>query len=233
VIKLRTGKVCVSVSAADAAEIADMVEPVTSCVDVIEVRLDSMKSPDVIGCCSRLQFPLLFTNRPIWEGGAFTGTEKERIEPLVAAVRLGAAYVDFEFLAEQDLREQLLAEVSQSSTQLILSWHNFEDTPGEEELIDLLVQMHSSGADIGKIITTAHDASDVLRVLSLQKKADAMQFPLSTFCMGECGRISRFATFYLGGYMTYVAISEAQVTAPGQFSVLHFNKLHSLFTDVN
>ena len=230
---MSTGKVCVSVSAAEAAGIADMVEPVSSCVDVIEVRLDGMEHPDVAGCCSLLQLPLLFTNRPTWEGGAFTGTEEERLKPLVAAVHLQAAYVDLEFRAKQQLREQLLAEVSQSSTQLVLSWHDFEGTPSEEKLSDILSQMQASGADIGKIITTAHDASDVLRILSLQEKAGAMQFPLSTFCMGECGRISRFSTLYLGGYMTYVAISEEQATAPGQFSALHFNKLRSLFAHVD
>jgi len=227
---VNTGRVCVAVSATDAAGIADMVEPVSNCVDVIEVRLDGMEHPDVAGCCSHLHHPLLFTNRPIWEGGAFTGAEEERLKPLVAAVHLEAAYVDFEFRAEQQLRQLLLAEVSQSSTQLILSWHDFKGTPGEEELTGILTQMQASGADIGKIITTAHDASDVLRVLSLQEKAGAMQFPLSTFCMGESGRISRFSTLYLGGYMTYVAISEEQATAPGQFSALHFNKLRSLFT---
>ena len=77
---------------------------------------------------------------------------------------------------------------------------------------------------------TAHDAADVLRVLALLQKSQDMHFPLIAFCMGECGRISRFSTLYLGGYMTYVAVSEDQATAPGQFSAHQFNTLRSLFS---
>ena len=230
---MNAGKICVAVGSDDAESLAQDVKPVTSLVDVVEVRLDWMKQPDVDRCCRLLQLPLLFTNRPTWEGGACDDGEGERLKPLLEAVGLQAAYVDFEFRAEQQLRAELLAATVDSKTRLILSWHDFEDTPSQDELTDILVQMQASGADVGKIITTAHEPADVLRVLSLQEKAYTMGFPLSTFCMGESGRISRFATLYLGGYMTYVALSEKQATAPGQFSAYHFNKLCSLFSHVD
>jgi len=228
-----TGKVCVAVSAADAAGVAEAVGPVLSAVDVIEVRLDGMVRPEVEKCCSLLRLPLLFTNRASWEGGNFSGTEQERLAPLLAAVRLQAAYVDLEVRAERPLREQLLAEIQQSSTRLILSWHDFAGTPKEGELVEILGRMQESGADIGKIITTAHDEADVLRVLALLERAKKIQFPLTAFCMGEIGRISRFATMYLGGAMTYVAVGEDQATAPGQFSAAHFRKLQTLFSHVD
>jgi 3-dehydroquinate dehydratase-1/3-dehydroquinate dehydratase/shikimate dehydrogenase len=227
------GRVCVAVTGSDAAVIAEMVAPISVWVDVVEVRLDGMDSPDVSECCRLLQLPLLFTNRPVWEGGGFAGNEEERLQPLLSAIELQAAYVDLEFRAGNELRQQLLTAVARSSTRLIVSWHDFEETPGEDELSDILTQMKESGADIGKIITTAHDTADVLNVLELQKKANAIQFPLTTFCMGEVGRISRFSTLYLGGCMTYVAVSEEQATAPGQFSAQHFNQLRSLFAHVD
>jgi 3-dehydroquinate dehydratase-1/3-dehydroquinate dehydratase/shikimate dehydrogenase len=230
---MNAGKICVAVGSDDAESLAQDVKPVTSFIDVVEVRLDWMKQPDVDRCCRLLQLPLLFTNRPTWEGGACDDSEGERLKPLLEAVRLQAAYVDFEFRAEQQLRAELLAATAEAKTKLILSWHDFETTPSLVELTDILMQMQASGAGIGKIITTAHEPADVLRVLSLQEKACEMGFPLSTFCMGESGRISRFATLYLGGYMTYVALSEKQATAPGQFSALHFNKLCSQFAHVD
>ncbi len=227
------GKVCVAVSAADAAGVAAAVGPVLSVVDVVEVRLDGMAQPEVEKCCSLLRAPLLFTNRPSWEGGQFAGTEQERLLPLLAAVRLQAAYVDLELRAEQPLREQLLSELRASPTRLILSWHDFAGTPKQGELEGLLGRMQESGADIGKIITTAHEEADVLRVFALLQRAREMQFPLTAFCMGEIGRISRFATLYLGGAMTYVAVSEDQGTAPGQFSAAHFRQLQTLFSHVD
>lgn len=224
------GRVCVSVSGSDAEQVAHKVGPVAQFVNVVEVRLDAMAQPEVEKCCSLLRLPLLFTNRPTWEGGAFSGSEEERLIPLVKAVQLQAAYVDLELRADEKIREQLRAEIQQSSTRLILSWHDFNGTVKSDELIRILQQMQSAGADIGKIVTTARDETDVVRVLALQERALAMQFPLICFCMGGSGRISRFATIYLGGYMSYVAVDEAEATAPGQFSAVHFHKLDTLFS---
>jgi 3-dehydroquinate dehydratase type I len=89
--------------------------------------------------------------------------------------------------------------------------------------------MIASGAHVGKIVTTAQTANDVLRVLALQQEARAAGFPLTAFCMGEAGRISRLATLYLGGYMSYACLNEAQATAPGQLSVHRLRQLIQVF----
>jgi len=216
---MKRGKICVSVAGANAAAVHAEVQPVLEKVDVIEVRLDLMAEPDVALCCGLFNQPLLFTNRPVWEGGAFNGIEDDRVRTLFAAVDLQAAYVDFELRADPQLRGQLLKDMQSSPTRMILSWHDFKSTPTTKELAGILQQMMDSGAHIGKIVTTAHAPADVLRVLRLQEKVMAEGFPLSCFCMGEAGRISRVATLYLGGYMTYGALSDALETAPGQLSV--------------
>jgi 3-dehydroquinate dehydratase-1/3-dehydroquinate dehydratase/shikimate dehydrogenase len=230
-----SGRVCVSVTGADAAEIEEALRPVASDVDVVEVRLDTMVRPDVTECCRILRYNLLFTNRPVWEGGGFSGMKQERLAPLLTAVQQQAAYVDLEVRAGIELREQLFAEKreTKSSTRIILSWHDFEATPDSDRLNGVFDQMQSAGADIGKIITTSHNAGDVLRLLSLLETARTSKFPLICFCMGKQGRISRFATLYLGGYMSYVALSEKQATAPGQFPAARFRKLCNLFSHVD
>ncbi len=224
------GRICVSVSGANAELLAKTVQASSDLADVVEIRLDTMTMPNVEQCLQLAALPLLFTNRPVWEGGAFSGSEEERLQPLLQAVNLRAAYVDFELRADQSLREQLLVARHHSSTRLILSWHDFRKTPPTEELIELVLQMRAAGADMGKIVTTAKSTGDVLRVLSLLREAGEIGFPLSAFCMGEIGRISRFATLYLGGEMTYVAVSEEQATAPGQLSADRMNTLCNLFS---
>jgi 3-dehydroquinate dehydratase-1/3-dehydroquinate dehydratase/shikimate dehydrogenase len=47
--------------------------------------------------------------------------------------------------------------------------------------------------------------------------------------MGEAGRITRLATLYLGGTMTYASLDENQATAPGQMTVRHLHSLLTLF----
>jgi 3-dehydroquinate dehydratase-1/3-dehydroquinate dehydratase/shikimate dehydrogenase len=79
--------------------------------------------------------------------------------------------------------------------------------------------MAERGADIAKIITTAHDWLDVLRVLGLQEDAARLGLPLIAFCMGRAGVISRLATIELGGFMSYCTVNEQEATAPGQIPV--------------
>jgi 3-dehydroquinate dehydratase-1/3-dehydroquinate dehydratase/shikimate dehydrogenase len=213
------------VGAGDAAAVHSAVQPVLDVVDVVEIRLDAMAVPEVARCCALLRKPLLFTNRPLWEGGAFAGFEDDRIDPLFDAVKLQAAYVDFELRGDPLLRAQLLEAMQTAPTRMILSWHDFKTTPAADELKAVLQQMQDSGAHIGKIVTTAHGPADVLRVLHLQEQALEAGFPLSCFCMGTSGRISRLATLYLGGYMSYGAVDEDQATAPGQLSVARLREL--------
>lgn len=225
---MKHGKICVSLAGVDVAALVEQARQIGDQADVIEVRLDSMLRPEVAKCCTVLDKPLLFTNRPLWEGGAFEGSEERRILPLLEAVRREAAYVDFELRANRRLRKRLLAGMEISSTQMILSWHNFDTTPSQAELEQVLVEMMESGAHIGKIVTTAHSMEDALRVLRLQEQAKEADFPLSCFCMGTTGRISRLATLYLGGYMTYTCLNDAQATAPGQLSLEKLQSLISL-----
>ena len=83
----------------------------------------------------------------------------------------------------------------------------------------------ASGADIGKIVTTAMGPGDSLRILALQERAMAAGFALCAFAMGAAGAISRLATLYLGGFMSYAALSPELATAPGQLSV---QEIHAL-----
>lgn len=55
-------------------------------------------------------------------------------------------------------------------TKIILSSHNFQETPPAEELHKRASSMRAAGADIVKIATMANDISDAAAVLSLLQK---------------------------------------------------------------
>jgi 3-dehydroquinate dehydratase-1/3-dehydroquinate dehydratase/shikimate dehydrogenase len=228
---MNRGKICVSIAAPSPEAVRLELEAVQELADVVEIRLDAMDNPDVAKCCQLVQKPLLFTFRPGWEGGSFNGFEDDRMGALFAAIDLQAAFVDFELRADPLLRGQLLQAMDKSPTRLILSWHDFKQTPSDTELAALLEQMKESGAHIGKIVTTARETADVLRLFRLQERALADGFPLCCFAMGEAGRISRLATLFLGGYMSYCAVNEEQATAPGQLSVAAMQKLCTIMTN--
>jgi 3-dehydroquinate dehydratase-1 len=218
------GLMCVAIAAAATAgdpqaEALALAREAEAMADVLEIRLDSIPQPDIGLFMRELSRPLLFTNRPLWEGGFFGGDEDGRTGLLLDAIAADAAYVDIEMKTEYDLRQEVIARAVERQTRPIVSWHNFAETPSDAALEDVFNEQYASGARIGKIVTLAHDASDVLRVLSLQLLAAERDFPLIAFCMGRVGMISRIATVGLGGYMTYAAPDSGQSTAPGQLKV--------------
>ena len=212
--------VCVSVACEKVAQAIDIAKHSESHADVIEIRLDSLAHPEIEPFVKNLTKPLLFTNRPEWEGGSFNGSEAVRIELLLEAIKHDCALVDLELETAPELRGELLdVLLKHSQTSLIISWHDFSGTPSINELGEILQQQMESGAHVGKIVTTANDYKDVLSVLNLQAIATENNFPLIAFCMGSIGKISRLATTKLGGYMTYAAPDGGEETAPGQIPV--------------
>jgi 3-dehydroquinate dehydratase type I len=124
----------------------------------------------------------------------------------------------------------MLAALKKSTSRLILSWHNFQETPTINELVGRLSMMQDLGADIAKIVTMAATAQDVRRMLLLQDQAEAMGMPLIAFCMGRLGVISRVATLELGGFMSYCAVNDEEATAPGQLSAATLRRIESLMS---
>ncbi len=221
-------RVCVSIGRANIDDALAIADSVSSHADVLEIRLDYLQVPVVSSFVNALNKPLLFTNRPAWEGGEFTGNENQRMGPLLEAAAENSAYVDLELLAPDYSHQQMRMALQESKTKLIISWHNFKDTPTREELVGRMALMQDKGADIGKIITMAHSHQDVQRVMQLQEVAERLDFPLIAFCMGRPGVVSRVATCDLGGYMTYCAVSNEEATAPGQLSVGALREIYAL-----
>lgn len=222
------GLICVSVMATDSAAVLAAVAPVLALADVIEIRLDGLRDPLDLSCIGAIAKPVLATNRPTWEGGKCNDNEEQRIAALCTALDHGARYVDIELAAAPHLRTHLLAAAHARSAQTIVSSHDFATTPSAAQLSATLEAMIASGADIGKIVTTAASPDEALRILALQQAARATGFPLCAFAMGKAGTISRLATLYLGGFMTYAALSADQATAPGQIAVRDLHNLLAL-----
>lgn len=228
----RRPRICVSLAQPTVAALLAVGREAAAAADLLEIRLDALTGPALpaVGelLVAGLARPLLFTNRPTWEGGAFNGPEEERIAPLLAAIAGGAAYVDIELRAAAELRQRVIAAAQTGATRVIVSWHDFAGTPGEAELAAIVSRQQQSGGHLGKIVTTATRAGEVLRVLALPNQAAALGFPLIAFCMGEAGKISRLATLYLGGAMTYAAPAAGQATAPGQLPAATLREIERL-----
>ncbi|GJN34864.1 hypothetical protein PR202_gb23565 [Eleusine coracana subsp. coracana] len=131
--------VCVPATARAPREMAaELAAAAAIGADVAELRLDRLS-----GFAPRRDLPFLLaeprplpalvTYRPKWEGGEYDGEDEPRFEALMLAMELGAEYVDIE-LKVADKFMKLLSGKKPESCKLIVSSHNYENTPSAEEL---------------------------------------------------------------------------------------------------
>ena len=148
---------------------------------------------------------------------------------LIRAIEAGARFVDVELEAQKQMSKRVRGAAHESGTVFIRSYHDFEGTDSLEALKAVVEKCVYHGADMVKIVTTAHSQADVDKVMALyswvhEEKASGNERigaladgGLIAFCMGEAGRMSRLEALAHGAPFTYAALSEKEAAAPGQW----------------
>lgn len=136
-------------------------------------------------------------------------------------LNLKPIYVDIDSELPEEIKKEVSEWVKASNADLMLSYHNFDETPEFEVLMEVISKLKSEGADVVKIACMAQQEEDNLIVMDLYREHDR----LVAFCMGEEGRESRVTSLFFGEKMTYAAASEDNLVAPGQ---LTYGKLSDL-----
>ena len=95
--------------------------------DFLELRLDLMDGYDLAALLKASEKPFIVTNRTKREGGQFQGNEEKRVNILRHAMDSGAEYVDIKTSTTKELLKPFLE--SERKSKVILSYHNFTDTP--------------------------------------------------------------------------------------------------------
>jgi 3-dehydroquinate dehydratase / shikimate dehydrogenase len=169
--------------------------------DLVELRLDGVADLDVAGALEGRKRSVVVTCRPTWEGGAFDGSESDRLHLLGEAIRLGAEFVDVEWKAD---RRQLPRG---ERTRIVLSHHDFSGTPAD--LADRVRAMAVEQPALIKIAATATRLSDCL---SLRDAVSGSAAHIA-IAMGPAGQVTRVCPWLLGSCWTY-----GGSVAPGQIS---------------
>jgi 3-dehydroquinate dehydratase I len=198
--------ICVSLAEPDFSRCLRMVQqyPLT------EIRLDAASF-------SSEEIKQLFStgNRTIATYRPGTADNATRQKVLTEAVRAGASYLDIEYEAEDNYRKELIREAAGRGCSLIISWHDFEKTPGQEELETILDRCYTLGADLAKIACMVNERQDLIRLLSMYN----LPGKKVVLGMGEKGSFSRVAAALLGAEFTFASPDNGRETAPGQLSL--------------
>ncbi len=208
-------KICASIAPASMAEAIRKLSSAGKKADLVEVRIDGMADVDFERLLRKPRPGVIITNRRSGEGGAFSGSADEQIDILSRAIGCGADFVDVEM--SWGLERILFLSRNSRRTKIIVSYHNFDETPDDLETV--YANMRKTGAEILKIATTANDIIDNKRVFALLKRAKRDRQKLIAFCMGERGQASRILSARFGGFLTYASPEVDESTAPGQFTV--------------
>ena len=136
---------------------------------------------------------------------------------LVRAIEAGARYVDVEIEAQKQMSKRVRSSAHENGTIFIRSYHDFEGTDSFESLKAMVEKCRYHGADIVKLVTTAHSSEDVAKVMALYDWARGENIELIAFCMGEAGKESRLECLKHGAPYTYAALTAEEAAAPGQW----------------
>ncbi|KAF2287720.1 hypothetical protein GH714_002441 [Hevea brasiliensis] len=138
------------------------------------------------------------------------GRGRERKNPTLICAPIMAESVD-EMVAREF--NDFLHGNKAAKCKVIVSSHNYHNTPSVEELGNLVAKIQAAGADIVKIATAALDITDVSRIFHITVHS---QVPIIGIVMGEKGLISRILCAKFGGYLTFGTLESGIVSAPGQ-----------------
>lgn len=180
----------------------------------MELRLDVIKNitsqsaTELINAIKEIsQTPIIMTNRTKKEGGHFNQTEKERIKILSDNAPL-VEITDIELNTEEHLRQKVI----DNSNKTIISYHNFEKTPSQKFLQNIIDEAFKIG-DIPKIAVKPEKIEDtyILLKLLMQNKG------IIAISMDKIGSYTRVMAPIMGSPITYAAINNE--SAPGQLDI--------------
>lgn len=114
--------------------------------------------------------------------------------------------------------QALLRQAKDKGVKVILSAHDFKQTPDVQEIIEVLKLEEKFGADLAKIASFAKDQSDAKKLLDASAAAaKTLLIPHIAIAMGEEGEITRVSKHLSSSAVTFASISES--SAPGQLSL--------------
>lgn len=167
---------------------------------------------------------LLVTFRTTAEGGSRPLSDRDLgalLEALITDRRAGTQsavdLVDIETARDRDVVDSVIAAARRHGIAVVGSFHDFDGTPDEARLVEILRGQRALGADIPKIAVTPRSARDVLTLFSASLTvAEEGTGPHLAISMGSLGATSRVAAEAFGSAATFATVGEG--SAPGQLA---------------
>ncbi len=143
--------------------------------------------------------------------------QDERKALLITMAQAHAAdLIDVEYLSYEN-PSRLIERLHERGALVVVSHHDFNETPSRTVMRELMSQMADVDGDIVKLAvmpTGMQDVSNLLSVTDLFAQ-DHPGVPVITMSMGDLGVLSRVGGFMFGSAVTFATDGDA-ASAPGQ-----------------
>ena len=195
--------------------------------DLAEWRLDYLKDTDfadldsIRAVLSGRPIPVIVTCRSVEEGGQQNVHTTTRIRLLAEMSKAGADYCDVEAAYYRQL-----AELNPDVGRLIVSYHNFSNTPSG--LDNIYREITSLPAAVHKIITQTNQITDVIPIFELLDRSCRERRQLIAMAMGEAGLITRVLGPSRGSFLTYASLGRGRESAAGQVTCYEMSSMYRL-----
>lgn len=141
-------------------------------------------------------------------------------------------WLDVEMFRDQKVVSEIVQKAHQKKVLVVMSNHDFQKTPNQDEIEKRLLKQDQMGADVLKIAVMPKSKQDVFTLMNATLKVSQQTTkPLLTMSMGQLGTISRVATANMGGSYSFGMIGQA--SAPGQIDVTKLKQILQIVQPTN
>ena len=179
-------------------------------IDIVELRIDQWAHFTIqnVGAVIQqlrglnLDFKILVTYRTYNQGGKGNIEETEYVNILKLLIEYA----------------QIISDAQEKNLHVVLSHHNFQETPTLEEIKFIYFKMQKLAPQYLKLAVMPNNKEDVLHLLeAMSVTSDNIPYKVIGISMSHLGLVSRVAQGVFGGSITYGCLGEPQ--APGQIHV--------------
>lgn len=215
-------KVLASLMPADTeALLSDAENAAAAPIDIFEWRADYFQNQtkDVwvsagVSLQAMADKPILWTLRTDREGGLFTGSDEKYLD-IVDYIAKSGLFDALDIELERGDVAPIVQAAHKTETTVVMSYHNFDETPDLKTVMDKFDRMSLAGADVLKIALMPQKPEDVLTLMQATLLARrTYNVPVISMSMGAAGQCSRVLGGLYGSCATFASLKKA--SAPGQ-----------------
>ena len=207
----------------------DNIKEYSDDIDIIELRIDQWEDRHLELLKSNLErlqelninVNVLVTYRTVSQGGK--GEMKYEaymtlLKEIIKNHRCQMIGIEWDSDCDVFAHRDLINLAHRYNKQVVISYHNFQETPDIDILKFTYYKMNQLNPDYVKIAVMPQDKEDVATLLeAVATRADTLDAKVIGISMSKVGLVSRTAQGVFGGTVSYGCLGEPQ--APGQIHV--------------